>query len=122
MFTIEEVQELLDEAALALPEGIFDGLTGGVILSEDTILHPEDRHGNLYILGQYQKDPFGSRIMIYYGSLMKIYGQASRGELYTRIEELLHHELRHHLEGRAGVDDLVREDEAFLEDYRRRDS
>lgn len=119
MFTIEEVQELLDEAAFSLPQGIYDGLTGGVVLSEDVVYHPEDVSHDLLIMGQYQVDPFGCRIVIYYGSLMKVYGNESRGFLYTEIEKLLHHELRHHLEHRAGMNDLAQEDAMFLNDYRK---
>lgn len=119
MFTIEEVQELLDEAALRLPEGIFEGLTGGIFLSEEEVYHPDDRNHDLLIMGQYQVDSFGSRIVIYYGSLMKVYGQESRGFLYQEVEKLLHHELRHHLERLAGVNDLAEEDAVFLESYRK---
>ncbi|EGS31690.1 MAG: metallopeptidase family protein [Peptoniphilus sp. oral taxon 375] len=119
MFTIEEVQELLDEAALRLPQGIFDGLTGGVVLSEEEVYHPDDLNHDLLIMGQYQVDSFGARIMIYYGSLMKVYGNESRGFLYQEVEKLLHHELRHHIERLAGVNDLAEEDAVFLEGYRK---
>ena len=121
MLTIDEVNELLNDIMDELPLAIFDKLNGGVIVSPEVKLHPEgkDRH-DLYILGEYNRDPgLGRYIVIYYGSYMELYGYLEADALKDRLRETLFHELTHHLEGLAGERDLEIKDEIDLARYRR---
>ena len=77
MFTIEEINEMLDEVAAELPEGVFKDLNGGVSLLDETKRSHKDPNGGLYTLGEYRRDQMGRYIVIYYGSLIAVYGHSS---------------------------------------------
>ena len=75
MKTYEDVSRMLEEIIDETPEQLFEGLTGGVLLSEQYKLHPQSKPGSsLYIMGEYRTNITGSRIVIYYGSFMAVYG------------------------------------------------
>ncbi len=44
--------------------------------------------------------------MFFYGSIVRVYGNVGRDELYRQLTRILHHEVRHHNEYLAGTDDL----------------
>lgn len=117
MFTIDEINELLDEVAMELPDGIFDELNGGVSLLPETKLSDSDPDGGLYTLGEYRRDQMGRYIVIYYGSLRVVHGACSRKEMRKVLKKLLAHELTHHLESLAGARDLEIEDEIERDKY-----
>lgn len=122
MVSLEEFHEMLNEEADALPEALYRGLNGGVILSEACRLSEHARADDLYTMGEYQySGAMGSRIVIYYGSFQRVYGNCTPQELRSRVREVLRHEFRHHLERQAGVRDLERQDEADIRRYLRRD-
>ncbi|MBR2879337.1 MAG: hypothetical protein IKC02_01550, partial [Oscillospiraceae bacterium] len=56
--------KMLDKAVEALPQGIFDGLNGGVNLIEE----PKSDGKGGYILGLYHHNIMGRYIEIFYGS------------------------------------------------------
>ena len=71
------------------------------------LLHPADRSGTLYVMGQYRIDPaMGKYIVMYYGSFKRAYRHLDEDELTEEMRKVLRHEFRHHVEGRAGVRDL----------------
>ena len=113
----EELAEMLDDIVDALPAEYFRGLNGGVLFSEET-MRDED-YPELYILGHYKQEPIGRSIVLYYGSFLAMYGSLPKAALYEELKKTLYHELTHHLETLAGEDDLVREDRAFMDEYRR---
>ena len=117
MFSIDEVNEILDEIAAELPGEIFLELNGGVSLLPDTKRSSADPGGGLFTLGEYRRDQMGRYIVIYYGSVLAVHGGDTREELYSNLKKLLAHELTHHLESLAGERDLEIEDERNLEDY-----
>ena len=117
MFSIGEINEMLDEIALELPEGIFNELNGGVSLLQETKLSECDPDGGLYTLGEYRRDQLGRYIVIYYGSICAVYGGCSSKEMRVNLKKLLSHELTHHLEALAGERDLEIEDEKQLDEY-----
>lgn len=117
MFSIDEINVMLDEIALELPGEIFRELNGGVSLLPDTKLSDSDPDGGLYTLGEYCRDQMGRYIVIYYGSICKAYGECSRADMRSNLKKLLSHELTHHLEALAGARDLEIEDEKGLEEY-----
>lgn len=117
VLTIDEVNDILDAACEALPPALFDGLTGGIILSEDALPDP-DAGKDVYILGEYCWDAMGQYIVIYYGSFVELFRYEPRSVWEEELGITLRHELTHHVEGRAGAHSLERKDEAELEAMR----
>ena len=117
MFSIEDVNEMLDEIAAELPGEIFLDLNGGVSLLPETKISSADPDGGLYTLGEYRRDQMGRYIVIFYGSVIAVHGGDTREELYEKLKKLLAHELTHHLESLAGERDLELEDERELDAY-----
>ena len=117
MFSIEEINEMLDEIAAELPDGVFRDLNGGVCLLDETKKSDKDPAGGLYTLGEYRRDQMGRYIVIYYGSMIAVYGRSSRKMMHKRLREVFTHELTHHLESLAGDRSLEVEDETNLIDY-----
>ena len=120
MFSIDDVNEMLDEIAAELPEEVFLDLNGGVSLLPETKLSSADPDGGLYTLGEYRRDQLGRYIVLYYGSICAVHGNATRRELCSKLKKLLSHELTHHLESLAGERDLEIEDKRDLDNYLRR--
>ena len=117
MFSIEEINEILDEIATELPEEIFSELNGGVSLLPETKLSNADPDGGLYTLGEYRRDQMGRYIVLYYGSICVVHGRESRERLRANLKKLLAHELTHHIESLAGERDLEIEDEIKISEY-----
>jgi len=113
MLTFEESREALTQIADSLPVAIFNELNGGVLLLPDTITDEND----LLILGQYNVDPlgFGRYVTIHYGSMQQAYGHLSRKDFEKELEDVLRHELIHHLESLAGDDSLEIKDAIEME-------
>ena len=119
MYTIDAVDEMLDEIANEIPAAFFERLNGGVALLEECKEHPQSQ-GDLYIMGEYSvQHGLGRRICIYYGSFMRVYANAPEDVLRRKLRELLLHELTHHLESLAGERDLVVQDLINLAEYHR---
>jgi hypothetical protein len=107
MLSFEDAGRVLDEAAEALPEGIFEELNGGVNLLPEEKLGEDGR----WILGLYHNDRMGRYVEIFYGSFLKVYPEATDAEFAAELRRTLHHELTHHVEGLAGDRTLERWDE-----------
>ena len=120
MFSIDEINEMLDEIAAELPEEVFRELNGGVSLLPDTRRSDADPDGGLFTLGEYRRDQMGRYVVIYYGSICAVHGRCSREKMRGHLKDVLTHELTHHLESLAGERDLEIEDEIELDDYFRR--
>ena len=121
ILTIDEVNDLLDDMADAIPECLFDGLNGGVNLLEEAEPDPEFPPGEMYILGEYRDDLLGNYINLYYGSFAAI-AEREEWDDETWEQELrftLAHELTHHMELRSGLHALDDRDEEELEAFRR---
>lgn len=112
----EEMAQMLDEIGMEIPEEVYRGLNGGVFFSEETMYHPEGQ--DLIIMGQYIQGPLGKSIVIYYGSFMKRFGWMPSDLLKEELRKTLYHEFVHHLETLAGENDLVIEDQVFLQKYK----
>lgn len=117
MFSIEEINEMLDDIALQLPEELFRELNGGVSLLPDIRASSADPTGGLYTLGEYRRDQMGRYIVIYYGSICAVHRNATEEQMRKHLRDLLIHELTHHIESLAGARDLEIEDEDYLENY-----
>ena len=117
MFSIDDVNEMLDEAASELPVEIFHDLNGGVSLLPGTKRSSADPEGGLLTLGEYRHDQMGRYIVLYYGSIIAAHSNETRDELRVTLKKLLTHELTHHLESLAGERDLEIEDKIWLDEY-----
>ena len=119
--TCEEFSALLEALADELPDVFFEGLNGGVIVSDEAPTHPDSRDEEpLYTLGQYCCDQLGRYIVLYYGSFRRVFRHLDEDELRTEMRRVLRHEFRHHVEGRAGVRDLEEWDADQIRAYRAR--
>lgn len=93
------VSELLDE----FPEAFFKDLSGGVVVSEETIVPDYARGNDLYTMGLYKVRTGMRQIVLYKGSFDMAYPQADAAEAKKLLRGILRHEFRHHLEFLSGV-------------------
>ena len=119
MIPFERFEEITYELAQQLPEEFFRKLDGGVMAREAAKLHPQAVSDDLYILGEYHRDPHLSRfVVLYYGSFMKAYGYMDEEGLRKEMWRVLRHEFLHHLESLAGERGLAIQDAIQLAEYR----
>ena len=121
---------MLDDIAKDMPGDFYKELNGGIFLSPDTKLHPENQGDtaepeNLYILGEYHNDRtgyggLGRYIAIYYGSFAALYGNVSQARQKKELRRVLIHEFTHHMESLAGEYELEIKDAVQIEKYKRR--
>ncbi len=114
MLTFEEAGAVLDEAADALPQELFNGLNGGINLLPDVM----SAGNGLYTFGRYNQGPLGRYIEIFYGSFVAAYADEPDDKIKQRLVRTLHHELTHHVEALAGDRSLEEDDATYLEDRR----
>lgn len=117
MVTFEECAQMLDEIADSMPFELYRKLNGGMSLLPEKKLHPKACNGDLYILGEYKRNSLGKYIVFYYGSLNRVYGHLPKAEFYQKLKGVLAHEVRHHNEYLAGVDDLIIYDKEQIDSY-----
>lgn len=102
--------DLAERLADEIPEALFEGLNGGLLIEKKTRRRSDDPPG-VYLLGEYITEEYlGPLIVIYYGSFRRLLGGRPEAAWEAELRETILHELRHHLEGRAGMRDLERED------------
>lgn len=110
MVGFEEAGRMLDEAAEALPQEIFEGLNGGVNLLP---ARKTDQNG-LLVMGTYNVNQMGRYVEIYYGSFRAAHGQAGPDKWRRELTRTLKHELTHHIESLAGDRSLEKWDERHV--------
>ena len=117
---IEQFTALADRLMERVPEPVLDGLNGGVAVRRNAQRDKRDPH-DVYILGEYVTDPaMGCYVVLYYGSFTAILAGEPDQVWEEELWETIRHELRHHLEVRAGESDLDREDEEQIYELRKR--
>lgn len=102
------------------PEGFFDRLSGGIVVSEKIKISPYAIDDNLIIAGCYTESPFVKQVTLYFGSFCKLYEGANREEVKGQIRRVLRHEMRHHFECEAGEHSsrsLEAEDTRKIQEY-----
>ncbi|MDO9509092.1 MAG: metallopeptidase family protein [Thermovirgaceae bacterium] len=110
--SLKNFTRFANEVAEALPPELFRQLDGGIFVEPSA-----KEEGEYLLMGEYIEDPgMGKMIFLYYGSFREILCDASIGEWKEEIEDTVVHELRHHIESLAGVDDLSLEEELELEE------
>lgn len=118
MKSYDEVAQMLENIIDEVPGELFNGLSGGVILDENYKLHPNSLpYRPLYIMGEYHHDATGRRIVIYYGSFVRVHGRLSSDLFKEKLRHTFAHELRHHIEMLSGVRNLNKFDEQKLSMY-----
>ncbi len=118
MITIDEMEILIEEIVERLPEDLFKGLNGGVILLPDEKENKNSQKNDLFILGEYHSGGImGRYIAIYYGSFMHLYGHLSINRLRKKLMHTIKHEFTHHLESLAGEKDLEIDDAVKMQKY-----
>lgn len=116
-YSIEEVEDILEDIANTIPLELYRNLNGGIVLIESEKIHPKAVTNDLYIAGEYIRHRMYKYIKIYYGSVIKIHGNLSRDRFIEKLREILIHEFRHHIEYESGDYSLVLEDKIFLKNY-----
>lgn len=115
---IDRFTALADRLMEQVPAPLLEGLNGGVAVRRRAMRRPDDPPG-VFVLGEYFADAFmGSYIMLYYGSFCELFGEEPDSVWEAELWETIRHELRHHVEQRAGVADLDWEDEADIARFR----
>ena len=116
--TYDRFQEILLDEADLIPAKFYNELNGGVIISPEVKISPYAREDDLIIAGEYQNShQIGCRIVIYYGSMMRLYGNLPEEMLREKIRGVLRHELKHHVERLAGEHSLTDQDRKDLREY-----
>ncbi len=111
--SLDEFESLATALIDRIPERLCSELNGGFLLLPEV-----KKDGDFYIMGEYVEDEImGCSIILYYGSFVQLLEDSSPGEWEKELWDTIVHELRHHLESLAGVDNLVREEMAELEAY-----
>jgi len=119
MYTIDAVEEILNQIADEIPDELFNNLNGGIILLEECKAHPNGAN-DLYIMGQYHnRRDMGRYISIYYGSFMRLYANVPEEVLREKLRDTLLHEFTHHIESLAGERGLEIKDQIFMNEYHR---
>ena len=114
-----EFELIADRLASELPEELFRGLNGGIVISEREKLHRASRPEQpLYVLGEYHYGGHEGRyITLYYGSFMRVHRYLRGKAFEEKVKKVLLHEFRHHLETMGGEHDLEYEDDLTIEGY-----
>ena len=121
MISIEEMEAMLDEAAMELPREFYRDLNGGIIILPEVKYHEKSAANDLCILGEYHVDGrLGRYIVLYYGSFIQAHGHLSGERMKEKLKSTLKHEFRHHLESLAGAKDLEVIDAIHIADYMNR--
>ena len=108
---------MLDEIADSMPYELYRDLNGGLSLLPQSKVHPQARNNDLLILGEYIRNSLGNAIVFYYGSIERVYGHLPKDRIYNELVRILHHEVSHHNEYLAGVDDLADWDKDQIDKY-----
>lgn len=120
---LAEFQSLVDRVAHEVPDEYLDGIAA-VDVSPRTVPHPV--HPDVFTLGECipfdtGSDEVLSRVVLYHGSFLALAQLDPEFDWRGEVHETLLHELRHHLEWRAGAEDLEAYDWAVEQNHRRLD-
>ncbi|MDI6710031.1 MAG: metallopeptidase family protein [Thermoanaerobacterales bacterium] len=113
-YSLDEFTELAGRLVDMVPARFCRDLNGGFLILPEA--RPDEE---FYIMGEYVEDPvMGSYIVLHYGSFVAVLEDETREVWEDELWETILHELQHHLETMAGVDDLARAELAELARWR----
>ncbi|MGE5527519.1 MAG: hypothetical protein ACM3X6_00025 [Patescibacteria group bacterium] len=107
--TFREFAAAAEEIWAGLPAPLLDDLPGGLVVLPAARAIPGRR--GLVALGEYQRGPAGNRIVLYHGSFARVLSGRGAAAWREQLQRTIGHELRHHMEARAGRADLARAEE-----------
>lgn len=115
---LESFRRLVASLLDRIPALFMKDLDGGILVTEET--RPDPQTPGLFIMGEYVVDEpgLGCYVVLYHGSFLEVLGRSGESDWEREAWETVLHELRHHLEGKAGIRDLEREDEESIAAYR----
>ena len=129
MISIEEYRQIVSELLDELPGEFFRELSGGVIVSEATVIPDYAVGDDLFTMGQYQIFSGIRQIVLFKGSFDRAYPLADASQARELLRGILHHEFRHHLEYLGGIHNSSsleaedeREKQAYLSRHAKPDS
>lgn len=105
MISIEEYRRIVSDLLDELPEAFFRELSGGVLVSEETVIPDYAKGNDLYTMGLYKMYSGVRQIVLYKGSFDRAYPNADAAETKKLLRGILRHEFRHHLEFLGGIHD-----------------
>lgn len=105
MLSLEDFKTIISDLIDELPDEFFKELSGGVIVSESSLIPGYAREDDLYTLGQYRVYHGMRQIVIYKGSFDRVHPSAGITEARRILRGILRHEVRHHMESLGGVHD-----------------
>lgn len=115
---LERFTALADQMVERIPPLFLEGLNGGIAVRRRAMRNPGDPAG-VYILGEYVTDEaLGCYILLYWGSFVELFRDEPAQVWEAELWETIKHELRHHVEARAGEYGLDLEDAAELAQMR----
>ena len=120
MMSVEEYRRIVSELLDELPEEFFRGLSGGVIVSEATVIPKYARENDLFTMGEYRVRHGIRQVVMFKGSFDRTHPQADAEQARDVLRRVLRHEFRHHLEWSGGIhgpSSLEAEDEREKERY-----
>jgi len=108
-----------------VPEEFLEGIAGPVV---ERRARPHPHLPGIFTLGECVPVPHSftlgeehlSTVFLYWGSFLEIGRRDPGFDMQAELEETVLHEIRHHIEDRAGAPDLRNEDAAEEEEERRR--
>lgn len=103
MISVEEYKSIVSELLDELPEGFFQKLSGGVIISEAIRIPDYAQANDLYTMGEYQIYSDVRQIVMFKGSFDHVYPYADTKRAKELLRGILRHEFRHHLEYLGGI-------------------
>lgn len=110
MMNADQFGDVLAALVETMPEELFEGLNGGVMINEE-----EKIENGAYVLGAYGRDRYlGRWIELYYGSFAAQFAGADDQRVTAALEGELRRLLRRHMLEQAGIYEE--------EDDRRRDA
>ncbi|MFO7312017.1 MAG: metallopeptidase family protein [Bacillota bacterium] len=120
MVSYKQFRRMANRLVRRIPAEFLKDLNGGIIALEEAEQRDPDLP-DVYILGEYIEDPYGlgRQIVLYYGSFRKLFADEPVEVWEKELWETILHEIRHHIESLAGVDDLEIEDMRQLAEFRR---
>ncbi len=105
--TYEEFVDFVEcIVANEVPAELLEELNGGVQTSEKLMRDTDEK--NFMVFGHYIRDNLGKRVMLYYGTFLHFYENKPVERWEREVLKVIKHELRHHIEARAGQEDLAR--------------
>lgn len=96
-----------------IPTELLEGLNLGIIVMPE--LKRSDEETNRTVMGLYVRNVMGKQVIIYYGSFLKLYGNSPEVVWKKKVLSTIKHELTHHIEARAGQEELARQEKQDVE-------